>query len=245
MSISLQQPYRPSGLSFWYSASNVNANYIQPSNGSSVATWVNLFNNNLLNGTNGTGANQPTFNSNASNNYPSLVFNGTTQTLGVSNTAAIQIASQFTFLATIQIASLLSAQQTIFSKGLLVGSPNYVFQLNRTAPGQVSFFNGTGWVDSPTNFSKTGTECVIVAVVWTGSVYAFYGNGVNLGTVSNSTAVTVNTEAAVIAAQGATSLSNKFGGEILDLALWRRFMSAQDFTDTYRYFANRAGLKSL
>jgi Concanavalin A-like lectin/glucanases superfamily len=245
MSISLQQPYRPAGLSFWYDSTNVSSNYIQPANLASVPTWTNLFNNNFLNATNGTGANQPTFNSNASNGIPSLVFNGTTQTLAVPATNAIQIAGQFTFIATIQIASLLSAQQTLFSKGLLSGTLNYAIQLNRTAPGQVSFNNGTAWVDSPTNFSKTGVECVIVAVVWTGSVYAFYGNGVNLGTVSNSTAVTANTEAAVIAAQGATSLANKFGGEILNMALWRRFMSAQDFTDTYRYFANRAGLKSL
>jgi hypothetical protein len=245
MTIALQQPYRPSGLTFWYDASNVGANYLQPSNGSSVASWVNLFNNNLLNATQGTGANQPTFNSNASNGYPSLVFNGTTQSLSVPATNAVQIAGQFTFIATIQIASLLSAQQTIFSKGLLSGTPNYAIQINRTAPGQVSFNNGTAWIDSPTNFSKTGTECVIIAIVWTGTVYAFYGNGVNLGTVSNSTAVTANAEAGVVAALGATSLANRFGGEILNMALWRRFMGAQDFTDTYRYFANRAGLKSL
>lgn len=245
MTNSLQQPYRPSGLSFWYSASNVAGNYIQPANGASVPTWVNLFNNALLNGSNGTGANQPTFVSDSSNGYPSLAFNGTTQTLAVSNTAAIQLSGQFTFLASIKIASLLSAQQTIFSKGLLSGSISWGVQINRTAPGQVSFWNGSAWIDSPTNFSKTGTECVIIGVFWTGSIYAFYGNGVNLGTVANSTAITVNSESAVIAAQGASSLANKLGGEILDLAVWRRFMNGQDFTDSYNYFANRAGLKTI
>ncbi len=245
MTNSLQQPFRPSGLSCWYSASNVNANYTQPSNGASVPTWVNLLNNNILNGTNGTGANQPTFVSNSSNGYPSLEFNGTTQTLSVPNSAAIQLTNQFVFLATIKIASLLSAQQTIFSKGLLSGTIRYGIQLNRSAPGQVSFWNGSAWIDSPSNFSKTGTECVIIGIFWTGSIYAFYGNGTNLGTVVNSTAIPSNSDAAVIGAQGASSLANKFGGEILDLAIWRRFMNAQEFTDCYNYFANRAGLRTI
>lgn len=243
--ISLQAPFRSSGLSFWFSASDVNGTNLQPSNGDAVPTWTNLLNTSLLNATNGTPANQPTFVSNASNGYPSLNFNGTTQTLGISNTASIQISTQFCFFASIQLNNLLSSQQTIYSKGSLSGSATSIVQISRTAIGQVSFWNGATWIDSPSNFSKTGSECVVIAINWTGSVYSFYGNGVNLGTVSNSTAITTNAENAVIGAQGATSLANKLDGQILDVALFRRFTSALEFLDLYRFFSYRAGLKSL
>jgi len=242
--ISLQPPFRSSGLSFWYSASDVNGNNLQPSNGDQIATWTNLFNNNVLNATNGTPANRPTFVSNASNGYPSLNFNGTTQTLSIPNSASIQISSEFCFFASIQLNNLLSANQTIYSKGT-TASPTSIVQVSRSSIGQVSFWNGSAWIDSPTNFSKTGSECVVIAINWTGSIYAFYGNGVNLGIVGNSTAIPTNAQTAVIGAQGNTSLLNKLDGQILDMALYRRFVSAQEFLDIYRFFAYRAGLKSV
>jgi hypothetical protein len=245
MTISASPIFRLPGLTAWWSATNPAGDNIIPANGSSVSPWVNLFNNGLLNGTNGTGANQPTYNTNSSNGYPSLVFNGTTQTLAVSNTSALQLSSSLCIIATIKIASLLSAQQTIFSKGTTVGATNYAFQINRTAPGQVSFWNGTAWIDSTSNFSKTGTESVIVSVNWTGSVYSFRGNGNSLGTVSNSTAITTSTQTAVIAAEGSSSLGNKAGVEISDLVICRRFADATSYTDAERFLAFRAGLKSL
>jgi hypothetical protein len=138
----------------------------------------------------------------------------------------------------------LSANQTIYSKGT-TASPTSIVQVSRSSIGQVSFWNGSAWIDSPTNFSKTGSECVVIAINWTGSIYAFYGNGVNLGIVGNSTAIPTNAQTAVIGAQGNTSLLNKLDGQILDMALYRRFVSAQEFLDIYRFFAYRAGLKSV
>lgn len=238
-------PYTISGLSYWFSAKNPSGDNTTPSSGASISTWVNLLQNNLINATNGTPANQPTYVANASNGYPSLAFNGTSQTLGMSNNALLQISSQFFFIATIQLTNLLSATQTIYSKGSLSGSATSVVQISRTAPGMVSFFNGTSWIDSPSNFSKTGSECVVVSINWTGTVYSFLANGTSLGTVSNSTAIPINAENAVIGAQGATSLANKLDGQILDVALYKRQLTAQESLDLYKFFAYRAGLKSL
>jgi hypothetical protein len=250
MTISAPAIFRLPGLCAWWSATNPTGDNLIPSNGSSVSPWVNLFNNAILNGTNGTGANQPTYNSNLINNYPALNFNGSSQTLAVANSAAMQLASSFCIFAVVDVG-LLAAVQTIFSKGNLAANPDYIVMLNRTTFGQVSFWNrglnagAGGWIDSPTNFSKTGSEPVIIAINWTGTVYSFYGNGVSLGNVSSSTAILTSTEPGVIGAQGAVTLANKFGGSIADLVICRRFAGAADFTDAYRFLGFRSGLKTI
>jgi hypothetical protein len=250
MTISASTIFRLPGLSAWWSATNPAGDNSVPANGASISPWINLFNNGVSNGTNGTGANQPTYNSNLINNYPALAFNGTTQTLGVANSATLQLSTSFCIFATVDVG-LLAANQTIFSKGNNAGNPDYIVFLNRTTFGQISFWNRGlnagvgGWIDSPTNFSKTGSEPVIIAINWTGSVYSFYANGVNLGTVVSSTSISTSTDPAVIGAQGAVTLANKFSGSIADLVICRRFAGASDFTDAYRFLAFRSGLKSI
>lgn len=237
MTASLVTPLKGNGPIFWFSAPRVNT-----TNGASISAWANNTSN-LLSATQGTGVLQPTYNTNKSNNYPSVEFNGS-QYFTVSSQDYLRITGSFMFFCVVDLASMLSANQTMFSKGVSA-TPNYAMMLNRTAPGKVSFFNGTAWIDSPSTFSKTGSECVVVAIYYTGSVYSFYGNGISLGTVSNSTAITSSTQTAVIGAQNADTFTNKLTGSILDMSLYGIAAPAQIFQEIYRYYANIAGLKSI
>jgi hypothetical protein len=241
MSISLAMPFRSAGLIYWFDANNPSSNNTLLNNGAAVTSLNNMWNSGI-NAAQLTGAAQPAYNLNESNGYPSVTFNGTTQYMNVADHVLLRITNAFVFIATIQITSLLSAQQTIFSKGT---TPDYAIQINRTAPGQVSFWNGAAWIDSPTNFSKTGTECVVIAVYWTGTSYVFYGNGSNLGSVSNSSAIATSSNGAIIGAKGSVAVTEKLAGAILNTALYNKAMPGQDFTDLYRYFAYPAGLKSI
>ena len=108
-------PRQIGGLVLWLDATDPAANGVQPSNGTSLATWVDKSTrgNNF---TQGTGANQPTFQTNIINGKPCILANGTTQTMSGGVTGLPTGSQGRTFFIVFNIVSH-SSLHYFFSHG--------------------------------------------------------------------------------------------------------------------------------
>jgi hypothetical protein len=238
---SLAVPASKPGLIMWASAYDPSNNGTQPANGASISTFVTKFVS-AVNLNQGTGANQPTFVTNAINGRPCIRFDGTNDSMQ-TNSSSLGITSAFSMHFIVRLSSSANINQCIFSRGTSSATPLWAMMLNRTlANGGISFWNGSNWNDSSSAITTT-TDFNLLSVTWDGSNLLLYING---GNFSAFTGVKLSPSGAaqnfVLGGQGSSGTTNFFNGDFLELAIYNLNQTPTEVTDISRSYANFYGL---
>jgi hypothetical protein len=238
---SLAIPAVKPGLIFWASSFDPANNGTQPANASAIATLPSKFVSSVtLN--QGTGANQPTYVTNAINGKPCIRLDGTNDSMQ-SNAASFAVTSAFSMHFIARLSSSANINQCLFSRGASSATPLYAMMLNRTtANGGIAFWNGSNWNDSSSAIVTT-TDFNLISVTWDGSNLFSYINGTGLSAFTG-TKLSPSSSGGnfVIGGQGSSGTTNFFNGDFLEILISNLTHSATDVSDIARFYSNFYGL---
>jgi hypothetical protein len=206
----------------------------------SGTTWTDLTGN----GNNCTLVNSPTFNS---SNGGSIVFNGTNQYGNVPNSTSLQVADTFTLCSWVY-ATTLAARYAIFSTRVNNPAGSWQLEIGSTGVGSLSTnriaFTGVGtWIaetfDNVISTNRWFHICLTkVNNATTGGT--FYINGASVvNRQTNAYTISNNADAKRIATS--TGLIELFPGNISNVQIYNRVLSATEVLQNYNATKSRFG----
>lgn len=236
-----QTPLIIPGLSFWHDANDPNNNRTQPADASSVATWVDkTLSRNL---TQGTVATQPTFRLNQQAGKPAIRFSSSAiANNGSSGTINLNNQSDCTFFLVLKSTSIPVSQTRVMSfydtnytsgRGFLLkaGSANgYIFNIGNSSGGA-----------SVANTSVSGTDTCILRCYRNGNTLGMAINGGAASEASNTNTPITDFASYAIGAFGPGG-GGFWDGDLFEIMLYNRLLSAAENSVIERYLANRWGL---
>jgi len=234
-----------SGLHGWYKADAITG----LANGAAVSQWDDS-SGNANHATQGTGANQPSYQTNVINGLPVVRFNGTTNRLVITNSDMLSITNNATGITALALVNLSSAG---------VGATRNIFGLANGATTTVRVKYGNRFVSSEDNWAVSGrrlddpgaqqnlvgtsgsqwdSPLVLSTVVdWANSNADLYRNGTNVAStaawfVDGNTSAT-NSLAAAIGAQA--NETEFWFGDIAELVIYNRTLDFTERSDIESY----------
>lgn len=232
----LPYPQSLPGLLLWSSAYDP-ANTGVPAAAGGLASWVNKTGVSANSSTQGTGVSQPVVTLNSLNGKPSLLFTvgvGTNLVNGAQT--VLQLPANYSIFALAALTSSASTNQCILCKGV----QDYIFMLNRTtATSKLSLFDGANWHDSTATVGTT-TNYNFLGATSDGVTISLYSNGTDLGTSGTVGNPTTSATNLLIGAQNGPS--NFFGGNLVEVLIYKSTLSFTQVKNLSNFFANFYGL---
>ena len=193
----------------------------------SGTTWKDLINNN-----NGTLTNGPTF---SAANQGTILFDGTNDYVGsfssqISGTDSKTICA-FIYPTTTSRAGIC---------GIRNGLNGWVFTINRTSPGDLTYFH------------TTGTTCEVAAGITTNkwwhisvtyststATVVLYKNGVQVGSPTTSVSSMVSSAFNGVVGDEDATVTTPFKGNIASLQIYNRALAASEILQNYNAIKSR------
>ena len=161
--------------------------------------------------------------------------NSTSQYVDIPTSSVLNLTTAATFSAWINVANSPTASYTILSKGTGNGGDGYIFNVGGNGSTDpklaLSLYDGTTWDTVTGALVTAGAWCHAVAV-WDGANVTIYVNGVNKGSVAGHTMI-ADANDFLIGIQGTTIHANPMNGQIDDVRVYNRALSAAEVAQLY------------
>ena len=212
------------GLVLYLDAANRNS---YPGSGT---TWTDLSGNS----NNGTLTNGPTFNS---TNMGAIVFDGTNDYISSFPTQISGVGSKticaFIYPTTTSRAGIC---------GIRNSSDGWVFTINRNASGNLTYFHTTGTaveVSAGISINNWVQVCVTYSTIT--STVILYKNGYQVGSTATSVSTIVGSSFKGVIGDEDASITTPFKGNISNLQIYNRDLSATEVLQNYNATKSRFG----
>lgn len=238
-------PKQLPNLQCWLDCTDVHANGILPSNGTSISTW-NDKSKNTYTFDQAIGGNQPIFTTNSINSKPTLSFNGTSQYLNCSNTALASSITNAMTVYLVYMVPVLNVAGVLFSTIPIPASPRVglLMPFGGSNVAILDFCNATtGRIQSPGSWSGSANTPYIASALASVpmSTMSIYLNTTLQASGTTPQNGVFSGYTFTIGAYSSLS-TGYFQGYIGEFILYNSYLTSAQQTLVYNYLKNKWGI---
>lgn len=241
-------PLQFKGLSLWLDANDASTLFTNsdcvngsfPANSAGIACWKDK-SGNRNDAKQINSANQPDYTINSMNGKPTLVFNGSSDTLVAANSMSLSITGDMTIMAVINPTDF-SVYNSIISKTAPNSFPAPYDYYTLLTTGIPSFLRGNSSVYAGSNSTTAVTASAnnIVAVAMSGTTVSHYLNGASVGGGQLSTTIGDTNQSLYVGGRADNYTHMK--GKMAEILLYSSALSNTDRQKLEEYLSDKWGI---